>query len=768
MNRYVILPAVHNHRRAGDIADRVGCNWLQFADRTIVWGESLAWPRLKAAVHASDLPTSRSLEGRISGSLHLVGQVGRTFQAAHPHCRVILDKGRYLVVDLLPDESAQFRSHKHECWTVQPASESRVIVERVRRTERAALPWIKALVDLVSTSSYQTCLAHLAAFHTRHSLSIEFRTAANWAADELRALGYQVELSPVPLAASTTQNVVAERAGLAGGPRDLVLVTAHLDSVNTQGGPQASAPGADDNASGVAAVLEIGRVLQNHANRHDLRLILFGGEEQGLYGSTRYVSEMNDEDRSRVRAVINMDMIATLNTPSPTVLLEGAAVSSQLMDSLAEAAATYTGLTVERSLNPFASDHVPFINHNMPAVLTIEGTDSANANVHTANDTLTHIHYGLATDIVRMNVAGVATQLDWVTDSTAAEPSANGPAVAWGANRLDVFVVGTNSALYHKWWNGSAWGPSVTGYENMGGQIISDPEVVSWGANRLDVFGIGTNSALYHKWWNGSAWGPSVTGYEHMGGRILGQPKAVAWGPNRLDVFVIGTNSALYHKWWNGSAWGPSVTGYEHMGGRIISDPEVVSWGPNRLDVFGVGTNSALYHKWWNGSAWGPSVTGYENMGGRILGQPKVVSWGANRLDVFVIGTNSALYHKWWNGSAWGPSVTGYEHMGGRIIGEPEVVSWGPNRLDVFVVGTDSALYHKWWDGSAWHPSVTGWEHMGGRILGKPHVVSWGPNRLDVFVIGTNSRLYHKWWNGSSWGPSLTGYEDMGGTIIRF
>jgi hypothetical protein len=43
--------------------------------------------------------------------------------------------------------------------------------------------------------------------------------------------------------------------------------------------------------------------------------------------------------------------------------------------------------------------------------------------------------------------------------------------VAWGANRLDVFVTGTDSALYHKWWNGSAWGPSLTGYENMGGVI---------------------------------------------------------------------------------------------------------------------------------------------------------------------------------------------------------------------------------------------------------------------------------------------------------
>ena len=54
----------------------------------------------------------------------------------------------------------------------------------------------------------------------------------------------------------------------------------------------------------------------------------------------------------------------------------------------------------------------------------------------------------------------------------------------------------------------------------MGGTIVGQPRVVAWGANRLDVFVIGTDMALYHKWWNGSAWGPSVTGWERMGGTI--------------------------------------------------------------------------------------------------------------------------------------------------------------------------------------------------------------------------------------------------------
>jgi hypothetical protein len=352
--------------------------------------------------------------------------------------------------------------------------------------------------------------------------------------------------------------------------------------------------------------------------------------------------------------------------------------------------------------------------------------------------------------------------------SAGAPRVSSSPTVAWGPNRLDVFVLGTNRALYHKWWNGSAWGPSLTGYENMGGICTSSPQVVAWGPNRLDVFVTGTDSALYHKWWNGSAWGPSLTGYENMGGICVGDPRVVSWGPNRLDVFVLGTNRALYHKWWNGSAWGPSLTGYENMGGVCVGQPEVVSWGPNRLDVFVIGTDRALYHKWWKGSAWGPSLTGYERLGGVCTSAPRVVSWGPNRLDVFVTGTDGALYHKWWNGSSWGPSLTGFERMGGVCIGEPEVVSWGPNRLDVFVIGTDSQLYHKWWNGSAWGPSLTGYEAMGGICTSQPRVVAWGPNRLDVFVTGTDSALYHKWWNGSVWGPSLTGYESMGGVISTF
>jgi len=340
-----------------------------------------------------------------------------------------------------------------------------------------------------------------------------------------------------------------------------------------------------------------------------------------------------------------------------------------------------------------------------------------------------------------------------------------GPVLSWGPNRIDGFVLGTDRAMYHKWFDGSGWGPSLTGYEFMGGVCMSAPEVASWGPNRLDAFVLGTDRALYHKWFDGSSWGPSVTDYENLGGVCLSPPRVASWGPNRLDAFVLGTDRALYHKWFDGSGWGPSPTGFEYLGGVCMSRPEVVARDANTLDVFVLGTDNALYHKWWDGSAWGPSVVDFEYLGGICASPPTAVAWGPNRLDLFVLGTDSALYHKWWDGTSWGPSLTDWEYMGGVCTSAPTVVSSGPDHLDVFVTGTDSALYHKRWDGSAWAPSVTDWEYLGGVITSQPRATSWGADRLDVFVTGTDSALYHKWWDGSAWGPSTTGYEYLGGVV---
>ncbi|MFJ5307124.1 Dot/Icm T4SS effector Zinc-dependent metalloprotease LegP [Streptomyces sp. NPDC088350] len=381
---------------------------------------------------------------------------------------------------------------------------------------------------------------------------------------------------------------------------------------------------------------------------------------------------------------------------------------------------------------------------------------------------------GQATIVPTVQGAAIGQRTGLSTDDIAAVhamygPSpASGPVVSWESDRLDVFGIGTDSALFHKWWDGNAWGPGVKDWESLGGICRSRPTSLAWAHDRLDVFTIGTDSALFHKWWDGSNWGPSVKGWESLGGICTSPPEAVSWGPDRLDLFVIGTDSALFHKWWDGSNWGPSVTGWESLGGICMGDPVAVSWGANRLDLFVVGTDSALYHKWWDGNAWGPSLKGWESLGGICMGKPAAVSWGQNRLDLFVVGTDSALYHKWWDSNAWGPSLTGWESLGGTCMGTPAAVSWGVDRLDLFVVGTDSALYHKWWDGNAWGPGIKSWESLGGICTSPPSAVSWEPNRLDLFLTGTDSALYHKWWDGNAWGPGIKDWESLGGIVTRF
>src|SRR5262249_40249596 len=77
----------------------------------------------------------------------------------------------------------------------------------------------------------------------------------------------------------------------------------------------------------------------------------------------------------------------------------------------------------------------------------------------------------------------------------------------------------------------------------------------------------------WHKWWDGSHWGPSFAGWESLGGVIIDDPTAISWGPNRLDIVAEGTDDAVWHKWWDGSHWGPSATGWEPLGGKSTTRP---------------------------------------------------------------------------------------------------------------------------------------------------------------------------------------------------
>ncbi len=394
------------------VADAV-TSTVRLGDEVLLLAEEDRWDAATASARERGLGLT-DIEHRVSrANLHLVLQKGRNFQVEHPDVHVVVDKGRYLVVDVPPRDAERLAGKAEPCYEIRPLAPDSVVFESLGRQAPRGAPvgWIRELVDSLSETNYRDTLGHLVSYHDRHSTNSSYLEAAEWARAEFETFGYAAELVPISVNGGQSYNVVAGRPEASAEGSGVMLLVAHLDSINQRLGPDGLAPGADDNGSGSAGVLELARVLGNHRSPHDLRLILFGGEEQGLFGSRQYVEAMPPEERARLRAVINMDMIGTLNAPERGVLLEGAETSEPLVRELADAAATYTALEVQTAFEPWGSDHLPFIEAGLPAVLTIEGTDDANPHDHTENDTLDHIDYRLAMEILGMNLAVAAAQL---------------------------------------------------------------------------------------------------------------------------------------------------------------------------------------------------------------------------------------------------------------------------------------------------------------------------------------------------------------------
>lgn len=377
---------------------------IQFGNELLVYSES----SLKSTIAQSQIRRADVSKEQ----LHIVVQNGQLFQQHLPDVPVIHDRGRFLLVKLDPREVKKLNEEGRTCYRILPVPESQVVFEEftVPSARRAPVPFVRVLVGGLNRNRLETNLEMLTAFTTRLSTSVEYTSASLQAQQMLDAMNYRTRFQAVMVPRGSSRNVIADKVG-EGDDRRVIVVTAHLDSVNWRGGPAAPAPGADDNGSGSAGLLEMAHVFQNHRGKNDLRFILFGGEEQGFFGSEQYVAGLSSSERNKIKAVINMDMIGCVNRPPQTVLLEGAPISQGVINSLKHSAATYTQLAVKTALNPSSSDHVSFINGGIPAVLTIEGADKTNHRVHTDRDTIDTINYDFAMEILAMNTAYVAEEI---------------------------------------------------------------------------------------------------------------------------------------------------------------------------------------------------------------------------------------------------------------------------------------------------------------------------------------------------------------------
>jgi hypothetical protein len=180
-------------------------------------------------------------------------------------------------------------------------------------------------------------------------------------------------------------------------------------------------------------------------------------------------------------------------------------------------------------------------------------------------------------------------------------------------------------------WSGS--GP-------LGGNLLGDPAVAHNSDGRLEVFVIGTDHALYHKSQIVAGGGSGWTGYSTLGGNIISDPVAGRNVDGRLEVFAVGSDHALYHTFEQAASSSNSWSGISSLGGYIISDPALASNSDGRLEVFVVGSDHALYHNFQLSPSSSNSWSGYAYLGGIILNNtnPAAALNSQGQLQVFVVG----------------------------------------------------------------------------------------------------------------------------------
>lgn len=265
----------------------------------------------------------------------------------------------------------------------------------------SASPSGVAISQQISIVKYQQYLEGLLYTHLGQSRAFtpEHDLARNNIVALLQSYGLTVALEPFVYNSVTYYNVVATQPGTSN-PNETIVVGAHFDSV-------VGGPGADDNGTGTAMVLEVAHVLSQHRSARRIRYVLFDREEQGRKGSIAYVAAHGADNT--VMAV-TADMVGH-DSGAYGMDLYGRTTSSTVVNGVGDAILTYgNGLSRVINLGTFSfSDHASFENAGIPAVVIIERCYTCNTNYHTPNDAVDvapgYISYPMVADLLR-SVAG--------------------------------------------------------------------------------------------------------------------------------------------------------------------------------------------------------------------------------------------------------------------------------------------------------------------------------------------------------------------------
>src|SRR3989338_2810771 len=275
----------------------------------------------------------------------------------------------------------------------------------------------------ISHVSQTQLLTHLRRLEgERHPFESPQRLTAaqDYVATHWRRLGFDVVTDALSSLGRRFVNLIAAHSPASSSPR--LIIGAHLDTVP-------GTPGADDNASGLAAMLEISRVFAAHPVDFHMEFAAFTLEELGMLGSRHYAQTLHAA-RQPVLGMLSLEMVAFTESEGrqryPWFLrgrypaignyigLAANSRSRALLETVACAMRSIPGLPVETMLVPGngwvfpecrLSDHAPFWDRGYPALLVTDTSFFRNPHYHQPTDTVETLDLDSLTKVTQGIVA---------------------------------------------------------------------------------------------------------------------------------------------------------------------------------------------------------------------------------------------------------------------------------------------------------------------------------------------------------------------------
>lgn len=244
---------------------------------------------------------------------------------------------------------------------------------------------VATLINKIEEDSIEATISYLSSYNTRDCYLSDIIGALNWIDAKFSLYNLDVATQDLDLYNIPSFNVIATQTGTVY-PEEYVVIGAHADSrsINT------FAPGADDNASGVAGVLEVARILSKYTFDRTIIYCAFSGEEYGLYGSKYFANDFKTNDKDII-GYVNLDMIGYRHPGDPlhTSLIYPAG-AQELADYYTDICSTYLpNFGVEYGvLIGGSSDHASFNNLGYMGIFPFEDVEHYSPYIHTSGDLL--------------------------------------------------------------------------------------------------------------------------------------------------------------------------------------------------------------------------------------------------------------------------------------------------------------------------------------------------------------------------------------------